>query len=58
MGEALGFKYGAIIMMMSEVPECIYRVSVKALILNENRDKFLIIQENNGWWDLPGGGLD
>ncbi|MFT5849767.1 MAG: 8-oxo-dGTP diphosphatase [Patiriisocius sp.] len=43
---------------MSEIPECFYRVSVKALVLNENRDKFLIMQEDNGWWDLPGGGLD
>jgi len=43
---------------MSEIPECFYRISVKALVLNETRDKFLIMQEDNGWWDLPGGGLD
>jgi 8-oxo-dGTP diphosphatase len=41
-----------------EVPECFYRVSIKALVLNEARDKFLICQEENGMWDLPGGGLD
>jgi len=30
---------------MIEIPECYYRVSVKALILNETRDKFLICEE-------------
>ncbi len=45
-------------MNMSEIPDCFYRVSVKALVLNETRDKFLIMREDNGWWDLPGGGLD
>jgi len=43
---------------MLDIPECFYRVSVKALILNEERDKFLICKEDNGKWELPGGGLD
>lgn len=43
---------------MIEVPECYYRVSVKALILNETRDKFLLCEEESGVWELPGGGLD
>lgn len=43
---------------MNEIPECFYRVSVKALILNETRDKFLICEEESGVWELPGGGLD
>lgn len=43
---------------MNEVPECFYRVSIKALILNESKDKFLITLEENGLWELPGGGLD
>jgi ADP-ribose pyrophosphatase YjhB (NUDIX family) len=43
---------------MIEIPECYYRVSVKALILNETRDKFLICEEESGIWELPGGGLD
>ena len=43
---------------MNNVPECFYRVSIKALVLNETRDKFLIVQEENGLWELPGGGLD
>ncbi len=43
---------------MNEIPNCFYRVSVKALVLNETRDKFLVVQEENGRWELPGGGLD
>ena len=41
-----------------EIPDCFYRVSVKALVLNKTRDKFLICEEESGFWDLPGGGLD
>lgn len=41
-----------------EIPNCFYRISIKALVLNESRDKFLIVQEENGDWELPGGGLD
>ncbi len=44
--------------MNTRIPDCYYRISVKALILDETRTKFLIIQENNGQWDMPGGGLD
>ena len=40
------------------LPNGFYRVSIKALLLNESRDKFAIILEDNGWWELPGGGLD
>ncbi len=43
---------------MHEIPNCFYRVSIKGLILNNTRDKFLIVQEDNGRWELPGGGLD
>ena len=45
-------------MQESEIPKTYYRVSVKALILNETGNKFLIVLEDNGWWELPGGGLD
>lgn len=41
-----------------EIPNCFYRISIKALVLNETRDKFLITLEENGKWELPGGGLD
>ena len=35
-----------------------YRISVKALVLNQTRDKFLVVLEKSGRWDLPGGGLE
>ena len=41
-----------------EIPPCFYRISVKALILDETRTKFLLLQEDDGKWELPGGGLD
>lgn len=44
--------------MNPNIPECFYRISVKALILDETRTKFLIAEESDGRWDLPGGGLD
>ncbi len=43
---------------MNEQRNCFYRISVKALILNESGNKFLICQKENGVWELPGGGLD
>lgn len=41
-----------------DIPDCFYRISVKALVLNDTRDKFLITKEEDGRWELPGGGLD
>lgn len=43
---------------MAEIRSKYYRLSVKALILNETRDKFLVTKKSNGVWDLPGGGLE
>ena len=40
------------------IPPNFYRVSTKALILDESRTKFLIVRESNGKWEFPGGGLD
>lgn len=39
------------------IPECFYRVSVKALVLDDSK-RFLLVKEDNGLWELPGGGLD
>jgi 8-oxo-dGTP diphosphatase len=41
-----------------DIPNTFYRTSIKALVLDETRTKFLIVQEDNGLWELPGGGLD
>ncbi len=43
---------------MNQIPECFYRVSTKALVLDETRTKFLLLREDNDMRDFPGGGLD
>lgn len=43
---------------MNDIPNGFYRVSIKALILDDTRQKFAVILEDNGWWELPGGGMD
>ncbi len=40
-----------------DIPNCYYRVSVRALITNE-ACQVLMVRENGRDWDLPGGGLD
>lgn len=40
-----------------EIPPCYYRVSVKALVLDDQK-RFLLLKEDNDMWELPGGGLD
>jgi ADP-ribose pyrophosphatase YjhB (NUDIX family) len=35
-----------------------YRLSIKTLIFDETRTKFLLTKEDNGKWDFAGGGLD
>lgn len=42
---------------MTELPKNYYRISIKALILDEQK-RFLLFLEQNGLWELPGGGLD
>jgi len=42
--------------MTSSFPPCFYRVSAKALIVKDG--KVLLIQESDGRWELPGGGLE
>ncbi|MBP9827489.1 NUDIX hydrolase [Candidatus Saccharibacteria bacterium] len=43
--------------MNPAVPQCYYRVSVKALITNQDGE-VLVVNERGTGWDLPGGGLD
>ncbi len=35
----------------------LYRVTAKALVLDE-RQRFLLFKEGNGLWEIPGGGVD
>lgn len=44
-------------MTSTDVPNAFYRTSVKALVLNE-QNEFLLAKEQNGFWELLGGGLD
>ncbi len=41
-----------------DIPPCFYRISAKALVLDETLTKFLIIQAEDGRWGLPGGGIE
>jgi 8-oxo-dGTP diphosphatase len=43
---------------MTEILDNYYCTSIKALILNESRDKFLVCKKETGVWVLPGGKLD
>lgn len=38
-------------------PNTFYRVSIKALIVNDD-NQVLVVKENQDFWSLPGGGLD
>ena len=42
---------------MENIPNCFYRISVKALILDEQK-RFLLTKEDNGLRELPWGWLD
>ncbi len=41
---------------MNDIP-CTYRISVKAIIKNDE-DHILLLREKDGSWELPGGGLE
>ncbi len=41
----------------SNIPDCFYRVSIKALVLDE-QGRFLLSREYDNRWDFPGGGYD
>lgn len=43
--------------MHQEIPNCFYRIGIKALIINDKKD-FLLAKDENGLWDIPGGGLE
>ncbi|MNH11683.1 RNA pyrophosphohydrolase [compost metagenome] len=43
--------------MSGKYPDAFYRVSLKAIIRNEDGE-VLVVKENGSKWTLPGGGMD
>jgi len=41
---------------LNEVDDCLYRVAVRVLIIQDER--VLLVREHDGWWSPPGGGVD
>lgn len=57
-GDIMSLVRTVITYLMSNTPlECVYRISVKALI-TDAQGRFLLCQEADGMWELPGGGLE
>ena len=42
----------------SRTKDYLFRVSLKAVILNENNQVLIVKEHGRDWWDIPGGGLD
>jgi 8-oxo-dGTP diphosphatase len=42
---------------LNEVSDCLYRVSVKAVIFKDKKI-LLVKEEEDNFWSLPGGGID
>lgn len=36
----------------------LFRLSIKALILNDDGEVLVVKETGRDWWDLPGGGMD
>lgn len=36
----------------------LFRVSMKALVINEQGEVLVVKETGRDWWDLPGGGMD
>lgn len=41
---------------LNEIIDCLYRVASKAIVINKG--KLLLVQEEQGWYGVPGGGID
>ena len=36
----------------------LFRVSLKALVMNERGEVLVVKESGRNWWDMPGGGMD
>jgi 8-oxo-dGTP diphosphatase len=42
---------------LKEISDCLYRLAIKAVIVND-RKILLVREQDDEWWSLPGGGID
>jgi 8-oxo-dGTP pyrophosphatase MutT (NUDIX family) len=42
---------------LNDIDDCLYRVAIRVLIVQQNR-LLLVKEESDNWWALPGGGVD
>lgn len=42
---------------LNEIDDCLYRVAIRALVVNDNR-VLLVWEVGSSWWQVPGGGVD
>ena len=38
--------------------DCLFRVSLKAVIFNKKGEVLVVKESDRDWWDIPGGGMD
>jgi 8-oxo-dGTP pyrophosphatase MutT (NUDIX family) len=42
---------------LNDIDDCLYRVAVRVLVV-QNEKILLVRESDDGWWALPGGGVD
>lgn len=50
--------HGAVIHKDSGRKDFLIRVSLKAVILDDNKKTLVVKESGRDWWDIPGGGID
>ena len=50
--------HGAIVYANSERQDSLFRVSLKAVILDSNGRILVVKESGRDWWDIPGGGIE
>ena len=42
---------------LNEIKDCLYRVATKVIIAHEGK-LLVVLEKDDDWWNLPGGGVD
>lgn len=50
--------HGAILHAESGRKDSLFRVTLKAVILNDRGETLVVKESGRDWWDIPGGGID